>query len=239
MNGIDERTWNPIKDPYLVKPYGPRRFRDKGENKLALQRVCGLSQSLDTPVIGMVGRLVEQKGIDLVLDALPRLLSMSVQLIILGNGARSYERALRRLAHLHPDRLAVHIGYDEALAHRIEGGADMFLMPSRFEPCGLNQLYSLRYGTVPIVRRVGGLADTIIDADEVALAAGRATGVVFDDAEPGALVDAVNRALTLYRDARRWKKIALTGMRQRFTWRHSAQRYVEVYRKLVASATED
>jgi len=176
---------------------------------------------------------VEQKGIDLVLDTLPALMHRPLQLVMLGSGETGYEEALRRQAARYPGRLAVRIGYDESLAHRIEAGADMFLMPSRFEPCGLNQLYSLRYGTVPIVRRVGGLADTVVDTTEKNINSGKATGIVFQEASNSALLAAVDRALALWRDTGRWKKIMLTGMGQDFSWRHSAREYLRLYKKML------
>jgi starch synthase len=231
LNGIDGEAWNPARDPFIATPYSAQRLADKAPNKRALQQALGLPADPHVPLIGMVGRLVEQKGIDQVLEALPLLMQRGVQMAVLGSGENAYETALRAQGQHYPAQLAVRIGYDEALAHQIEAGADMFLMPSRFEPCGLNQLYSLRYGTVPIVRRVGGLADTVVDATEENLAAGRATGIVFDAAQPAALLAAVDRALALYRDGRRWRKLMRTGMRQDFTWLHSAREYLRLYRQ--------
>ncbi len=179
----------------------------------------------------MVGRLVAQKGIDLLLDALPRLEDLPLQLVILGTGETQYEKALQAAAARYSGWLALRIGYDEATAHRIQAGADAFFMPSRFEPCGLAQLHSLRYGTVPIVRHVGGLADTVVDATKAGLARNVATGIVFDGERPVDLVAAVERALALYRDAPRWKKLALNGMRQDFSWRHSAAEYRRLYQQ--------
>ena len=156
-----------------------------------------------------------------------------LQLVILGSGAAGYETALRAQVARYPGRLAVHIGYDERLAHLIEAGADMFLMPSRFEPCGLNQLYSLRYGTIPIVRHVGGLADTVVDVTAENLKAGKATGVVLEEARAGALLPAIDRALALQKTPRRWKQIMRTGMRQDFTCLHSATEYLRLYRQVM------
>ena len=231
LNGIDDAQWNPARDRFLVKSYSSRQPRDKAANKLALQREFGLPQEAATPLIGMIGRLVQQKGIDLILGTLPGLMHRPLQLVVLGSGETGYEEALRKQAARHAGRLAVHIGYDEQLAHRIEAGSDMFLMPSRFEPCGLNQLYSLRYGTVPIVRRAGGLADTVVDATEQNIKSGKATGIVFQDARAAALLGAVDRALKLRRDSVRWKQIMLAGMRQDFSWRHSAEEYLRLYRQ--------
>jgi len=229
LNGIDERTWNPARDPHLVSSYSSRRLAHKAPNKAALQKEFDLPVDVDVAMLGLVSRLVNQKGVDLLLDALPALMELPLQLVVLGSGEAHYEQALRDQAARNPERLAVLAGYDEAIAHRIQAGADLFLMPSRFEPCGLSQLYSLRYGTVPLVRRVGGLADTVTDATPDALAAGTATGIVFDAPTPAALVQAVKRALTLRQNVRLWKQMQLAGMRQDFSWRHSASEYLRLY----------
>jgi starch synthase len=231
LNGINGEEWDPARDRFIAKPYSARRLQDKLPNKLALQKKFGLPGETQTSLIGMVGRLVQQKGIDLVLETLPGLMHRPLQLVILGSGEAGYEAALRAQVARYPGRLAVHIGYDERLAHLIEAGADMFLMPSRFEPCGLNQLYSLRYGTIPIVRHVGGLADTVVDATEENLKAGKATGVVLAEARAGALLTAVDRALVLHQNTRRWKQMMRTGMRHDFTWHHSAAEYLRLYKQ--------
>ncbi len=236
LNGIDVDEWNPARDKYLARPYSATRFAGKAANKRALQRAFGLPPTTGVLLVGMVGRLVAQKGVDLVLDALERLERLPLQLALLGTGEARYEKALRAAAARYPGWFAVRIGYDEATAHRIQAGADAFLMPSRFEPCGLAQLHSLRYGTVPIVRRVGGLADTVIDATKANLARNAATGFAFDGARAADLVAAVERALALYRDAPRWKKLALNGMRQDFSWRHSAAEYRWLYQQCLAGA---
>lgn len=229
LNGIDVNAWNPARDRFITKPYSAKSYRDKAPNKSALQTEMGLPRAT-VPLFGLVGRLVEQKGIDLVLDAWPTLADTPSQLVVLGTGERTYEAALTQLAARFPDRVAVKIGYDEALAHRIEAGADVFLMPSRFEPCGLNQMYSLRYGTVPIVRRVGGLADTVVDV----AASKQATGFVFDAPTADGLRQTVQRALALYHDAPAWQRLALNGMRQDFSWDRSADEYVALYRRALA-----
>ena len=187
----------------------------------------------------MVGRLVTQKGFDIVLAALPALARLSVQLVALGTGETRLERLMREAASRHTGWFAVRIGYDEAAAHRIQAGADMFLMPSRFEPCGLSQLHSLRYGTVPIVRRVGGLADTVADADPERRAQATATGIVFDGDRPANLIAAVERAVALYRDAHKWQSLMRAGMRQDFSWRHSAAEYLALYERLLRQKTHD
>ncbi len=229
LNGIDDGEWDPVHDPRIERNYDAGRLQDKLVNKRSLQQEHHLVQDPRIPLIGMVGRLVQQKGIDLVLHVLPRLMHEPVQFVILGSGEVAYESALRAVAARFPGRIAVRIGYDETAAHRIESGADMFLMPSRFEPCGLNQLYSLRYGTVPIVRRVGGLADTVIDATAASLRAESATGIAFDSDHPDALTAAVLRALALYADIPLWQKLVVQGMRQDFSWRLSAQNYLKLY----------
>jgi len=236
LNGIDYREWDPVIDPHLVRNYGPGRFDLKQANKLALQEEFGLPQDPDTLLFGYIGRLVEQKGVDLILETLPRLLTQEgVQIVLQGTGDKKLEAALQEAQERHPDRVAVFLGYDEAKAHRIEAGADCFLMPSRFEPCGLNQLYSLRYGTVPIVHRTGGLADTVVDATPANLEAGTATGFVFEHANLEGLWYAMSQAISLRnRSLEEWRQIALTGMQQDFSWEASARRYEEVYLDAIA-----
>ncbi|MDH5649007.1 MAG: glycogen synthase GlgA [Gammaproteobacteria bacterium] len=235
LNGIDDQVWNPGTDRYLPNPYNWKRLEDKQLNKTALQEHCGLTVDPSIPVIGLIGRLVHQKGIDMVLHVLPELMLEPVQFVILGSGELEFSKQLQYLAQSYPQKLFAFIGYDEALAHLIEGGADMFLMPSRFEPCGLNQLYSLRYGTLPIVRAVGGLADTITDAEDETIKSGIANGIVFRDAGPMSLLQAVKRALDLYRKPKIWKKVIITGMRQSYSWETSAKQYGALYDKLLRS----
>ncbi len=231
LNGADYATWDPAHDPHLAWTYDTEHLPDKSLNKTALQAEFELPVRADTALIGMVGRLVEQKGVDLVLAALPELLKENVQLAIVGTGERRFEQALMAAAARHPERIAVRVEYSERLAHLIEAGADMFLMPSRFEPCGLNQLYSLRYGTVPIVRRTGGLADSVVDATPENLKRGTATGLIFDAAAPKALLAAVKRGLELFGKRETWDKLMVTGMRQDFGWRKSAEQYLELYER--------
>lgn len=234
LNGIDAEAWNPVKDPFIPSNYDADSLERKGGDKKALQHRFRLEEDRDTAVIALVGRLVQQKGIDLVIDALPKLMEMPLQLIILGSGEKRYERTLKLWTKLYPDRIALTLGYDEALSHLIEAGADMFLMPSRFEPCGLNQMYSQRYGTVPIVRCVGGLADTVEDADASNLALGRASGVVFREARTSALLQAVSHALNLYRNKPLWTQIQQAGMNKDFSWRRSAAQYLDLYEQALA-----
>ncbi len=236
LNGIDYVEWDPAADPALVQPYDAKRFELKAHNRAALQRDLGLPEREDALVLGYVGRLVEQKGVDLILSILPRLLAQErVQLVMLGSGHAGLEHGLREAARSHPGRVATYVGYDERLSHRIEAGSDCFLMPSRFEPCGLNQLYSLRYGTVPIVHRTGGLADTVVDASPRNLLRGTATGFVFDHADADGLWYAVDRALELAtRPPAWWRKLAVTGMAQDFSWTSSARQYAELYERAIA-----
>jgi starch synthase len=229
LNGIDTRLWNPARDPHLASRYSVHRLGNKQPNKSALQQEFGLTPAPDAALVGMVGRMVHQKGIDQVLAAVPALMREKLQLVVLGTGEAQFERALREASARHAGRMSVLIGYDEPLAHRIEAGADIFLMPSRFEPCGLNQLYSLRYGTVPVVRRVGGLADTVIDATPEAMRNGTATGIVFDGDGVEDLAAAVRRALALYAKPRSWRRLMRNGMRRDFSWKHSAGEYLALY----------
>jgi starch synthase len=229
LNGIDSGVWNPAADPYLEHCYGPDSLADKVRNKVALQASLGLAPVDDRPLVGLVGRLVQQKGMELILPLLEDMLAMPVQLVILGTGEPGYERQLQASAAANPDAMAVVLGYDESLAHRIEAAADIFLMPSLFEPCGLNQLYSLRYGTLPLVRAVGGLADTVIDSNPGTLADGSATGFVFLHPYPAELLAAMQRAVGLWYDRPSWRKVQLTAMSQDFSWQQSANRYLELY----------
>ncbi len=228
LNGIDVSEWDPTADPHLPAHYAARALGGKARCKAALQRELGLPVRADVPLVAMVSRLAHQKGVDLLVDALPDLLARDVQLAVLGSGARAYEEALVRAARDRPDRMAARIGFDEGLAHRMEAGADAFLMPSRFEPCGLNQMYSLRYGAVPIVRAVGGLEDTVEDYDGW----NRGTGFKFRDYTPSALLLAARRALEAYRDRRAWRGLVARGMAQDFSWNRSAASYEALYRTL-------
>ncbi len=231
LNGVDYYLWNPARDSYLEHNYNAHTIGDKVFNKLKLQRSFGLPANEKIPLIGLVGRLAEQKGIDLILAALPSMLQHKVQFVLLGSGQKELEQSLVAISEQHRDQIAVYLGYNEELAHRIEGGADLFLMPSRYEPCGLNQIYSLRYGTLPIVRRTGGLANTVIDATPKLIKQGTATGFMFDEATPDELIIAVERALAVYARPKQWKKLVFSAMQQDFSWRRSAKQYLELYKK--------
>ena len=229
LNGVDYKTWSPGKDALIPQPYTARSMKLKIQNKLALQDRFGLATDPKIPVFAHVGRLEEQKGIDLVLAALPKLQQRNIQIVIVGTGQPRLEEELSHAAARHPEKLGIHIGYDENLAHLLEAGADTFLMPSRFEPCGLNQMYSLRYGTLPIVRRTGGLADTVVDTTDTTLSDGTATGFVFRDASPQALLLAIERALALYKQPTLWNKVMRVAMKQDFSWGRSAKHYMDLY----------
>jgi starch synthase len=222
LNGIDIATWDPAADPHIAQRYDASSLALKAGNKEALQRRMGLALDSALPLLGMVGRLTQQKGIDLVLGAAESLASLG-QLAILGSGQREYENALRLLALRHPGRIAVQVGFDEGLAHLIEAGADMFLMPSRFEPCGLNQMYSQRYGTPPIARATGGLADTIGDDS---------TGFLFAQPSEESLVQAVRRALAAYGNPAAWREVQRAAMARDFSWDAAARRYADLYLRL-------
>jgi len=227
LNGIDEKIWNPRNDPLIHQHYGIKNIKDKRINKTALQRKFDLPERADHPLIGHVGRLVTQKGIDMLIDVLPEWMEKPVQFVILGSGDKQLEQALLDCSHAYPQNIAVKVGYDEALGHQIEAGVDMFLMPSRFEPCGLNQLYSLRYGTIPLVHGVGGLADTVIDESQ----GEEATGFVFHGADPDHLNETLLRALQCYADQRRWRQLIGNAMKQDFSWKSSAKQYRQLYRQ--------
>jgi starch synthase len=229
LNGIDTSRWTPAADPYLATPFGAESLALKREAKRALLTDVGLpadEHAMSRPLIGLISRLTEQKGFDLIAAAADDLMALDAAWVMLGSGERRFEDGWRALAARHPDRVSATIGFDERLAHLIEAGADMFLMPSRFEPCGLNQMYSLRYGTVPIVRATGGLNDTVVDADDFPA---EGTGFKFPDYTPGALLATIERALAAWRDAGRWQAIQRRGMQQDHSWDASAAEYVKLY----------
>ncbi len=232
LNGVDYSHWNPAKDRYIRSHYDHRNLAAKAPNKAALQKEFGLPLKADAPLLGLVGRLVEQKGIDLILGILPRLVELGAQIALIGSGERHFEEALSELARIYPNNIATFIGYDEPRAHRVEAGADMFLMPSRFEPCGLNQIYSLRYGTIPIVRRTGGLADTVIDTNTETIANGTATGIQFQHSSVEGLLWASEKAIHIYRnEPDLWRKMMVAGMKQDFSWKKSAREYLQLYQQ--------
>jgi starch synthase len=233
LNGVDGTIWNPAKDSSLAARYSAQDFAGKQRNKATLQQEMGLQVKATAPLFGVVSRLTAQKGLDLVLTALPALLRSGAQLVLQGTGDPVLEAAFTAAARAHPAQVAVRIGYDENLAHRLIAGADVIVVPSRFEPCGLTQLYGLRYGTLPLVRRVGGLADTVVDASEAAVREGRATGFSFDAATPAALESATQRAVQAYAQPALWQRLMVTAMAQDFSWDGAAASYMALYRGLL------
>lgn len=233
VNGIDSAVWDPCSDPLLPASYSAADVGPKREVKRAVLDRLGLPSddvSLTRPLVGMVSRMVDQKGLDLIFEARTELMALPVSWVILGTGEPRYEAMWRALAVAHPERVGARIGFDEPLAHLIEGGADLFLMPSRFEPCGLNQMYSMRYGTVPVVRATGGLADTVRDVESTT---GPGTGFVFDDYTASAMLAALHAALATFGDRPRWAAIQHAGMTQDFSWTASAAAYVQEYRNAI------
>ena len=234
LNGVDGAVWSPDTDSSLAAPFSARDLAGKRVCKKALQRELGLAENDGAPLFGVVSRLTSQKGLDLVLGALPGLLARGGQLALQGTGEPALEAAFAAAARSHPGRVAVRLGYDEAGAHRLIAGADAMLVPSRFEPCGLTQLYALRYGTLPVVRRVGGLGDTVVDAT---LAAG--TGFVFDAATADALDAALARVVAAFAKPALWHALQQRAMAQDFSWDGAARQYVRLYAGLVPSASVD
>ena len=231
LNGIDYDQWNPSTDPHLPEPFGVGRMSGKAAAKRQALDAFGIEPTADAmsrPLVGMVSRLVGQKGFDLLEELSGRLAQLDATFVVLGTGETRYESMWRRLAAAHPDRIGAHIGFDERLAHVVEGGSDMFLMPSRFEPCGLNQMYSLRYGTVPVVRATGGLADTVQNVDA---RTGRGTGFTFDEYASEALWSTLQGAIEMYRRSDVWRGIQEAGMREDHSWQASAKRYETVYER--------
>ena len=230
LNGIDTDVWDPERDRYLPTPFGADAPKGKVDAKRALLETVGLTAdaaSLARPTIGMLSRLTYQKGFDLLADAAGPLMALDANWILLGDGNGHYEEFWTNLARTHPDRVAARIGYDDRLAHLIHAGSDLFLIPSRYEPCGLNQMYAMRYGTLPIVRATGGLADTVQDADE---SPKTGTGFVFREFAVDALLDAIRRGLEAFRNGRRWKALQRNALKQDHSWDVSAREYVKVYR---------
>lgn len=237
LNGVDYSEWNPEIDPVIAARYSAHDLSGKQECKRDLLRQFGLPQDLDRPLIGCISRLSDQKGFDLILEAAWPMLNRGVNFILLGSGAEYYERAFQNLRDARPDQVGIYLGFSNELAHKIEAGADMFLMPSLFEPCGLNQMYSLKYGTVPIVRAAGGLDDTIQDFDR-SLRTGN--GFKFYQYHSSKLLEKIYEALLVYADRELWRTLMINGMRADYSWSVSARRYIEVYEKLArrgASAT--
>jgi len=232
LNGIDTKVWNPETDCHLSRHYTIKSLAAKARNTQALRSQFKLASSKQMPLIGIIARLIEQKGIDLVVPIIPDIIKAGAQLVILGSGDKNLEQSLLQLAKHYPKQLSVTLGYDEKLAHKIEAGANMFLMPSRFEPCGLNQMYSMYYGTIPIVRRTGGLADTVVDASSEHIQKKTATGFVFEKENSEALFSCIQRALQIFPHKKMWQQLQITGMSRDFSWEKSAEQYISLYHQL-------
>jgi len=232
LNGIDSERWNPATDPFLAANYSADEREGKGACKLALQREFSLPE-IPVPVFAVIARLSSQKGLDLLEAIIPKFLSYDVQLIVLGTGDPAHETAFREAQKRYPDRMGLYIGFDERLAHRIEGGADIFIMPSRYEPCGLSQMYSLRYGTVPVVTKTGGLADTVIPFNQKAKSSPKANGFHLASATSESLLAALLEAAEVYRTKEIWNRVIDAGMRADVSWARSARFYEDLFLKLV------
>ena len=235
LNGIDAEVWNPAADPAIAEDYTADNVaQGKAACKTELQQQLGLPIRADVPLLGMISRLTDQKGFDLIAESADEILQHDLQLAFLGTGEERYERLVADLAYKHPEKVAATIGFDETLAHQIEAGADIYLMPSRYEPSGLNQMYSLRYGTVPIVRTVGGLADSVVDAVYENLVDETATGFQFSEYSSRALSQQIARAVETFKDKQTWGQLVRTGMRQDWSWNRSAAEYVTTYERAAA-----
>ncbi|HKA31625.1 MAG TPA: glycogen synthase GlgA, partial [Candidatus Binatia bacterium] len=229
LNGVDYGEWSPESDEFVKKNYGPGNMAGKAECKQDLQQFYNLPQRRSTPLLGIVSRLADQKGIDLLLEIVVQLLGMDLQMVVLGAGDQKYQELISALPSAHPRKIGVTIGFDNALAHKIEAGADIFLMPSRYEPCGLNQIYSLKYGTVPVVRATGGLDDTIEDFDPLS---GKGNGFKFADYSGEAFLSAIKRALAVYINKKAWSQVVANGMAANFSWERAATDYLQLYRQM-------
>ncbi len=230
VNGIDYKVWDPSGDKELKFHFSASKIDGKYKNKLALQKEVGLEQKADIPLIGVVSRLADQKGLDLIAKIINPLLEKNVQIILLGTGDEKYHILFENIGKTLPRKVSINLRFDSLLAKKIYAGADMFLMPSRYEPCGLGQLISLRYGTLPIVRKTGGLADTIVEYDPFTT---RGNGFVFESYDAGELLKAIERALGLYGQRGLWKRLVTNAMRSDFSWDSSAKRYIELYKKII------
>lgn len=229
INGIDYNEWDPARDKELKYHFSLAKPDGKYKDKLALQKKAGLEQRADVPLIGVVSRLADQKGLDLVSQIIHSLLGMDVQFILLGTGEERYHRLFEGIKKKFPGKASINLRFDALLAKEVYAGADMFLMPSRYEPCGLGQIISLRYGTIPIVRNTGGLADTITEYDPKTT---RGDGFAFERYDAGELFNAVKRAVDIYRQRGLWKKLVANAMRCNFSWDNSARKYIELYKKI-------
>ena len=231
LNGIDPGEWNPAIDPHIAAHYTAADLSGKARCKADLQQRLRLPVRADVPLLGVISRLAEQKGLDLLHDILETLMTLDLQLVLLGSGEKTLEAAFLEAAAKHPSKLGVKIGFDTPLSHQIEAGADLFLMPSRYEPCGLNQMYSLTYGTIPVVRATGGLDDTIVQFDPET---GKGNGFRFEEASAGAFLHAIRLSEALFQEKAQWSRLVTNAMAANFTWDRSAEEYEQVYRRAVA-----
>lgn len=232
INGIDVKVWNPEKDKHLPKKYTSKNLEGKKVNKKALVERFKLEYKEDVPVLGVIARLYDSKGFDLIQKMFEDLMKLDIQLILLGTGDPKLHSFFDKMNKKHKDKFAAYLGFNDDLAHLIEGGADIFLMPSRYEPCGLNQMYSLKYGTVPLVRKTGGLADTVIKFNEKTK---EGNGFMFDKYDHKELLKEIKRAVKVYQDKETWIKIMKTGMKSDFSWDSSAKKYIDLYKKIIVS----
>jgi starch synthase len=233
VNGIDSVIWNPEKDKKIVKKYSAKSLADKELNKQALAEKFGFDYKENVPVIGMISRLEDSKGFDLIQKSFKELMKLDIRLVLLGTGNRKYHKFFEDALTKYQDKFSCYLGFDDELAHLIEAGSDLFLMPSKQEPCGLNQMYSLVYGTVPVVRETGGLADTVIKFNEKT---GEGNGFSFKKYETEEMLNELNRAIKIYvTDKKTWTKIMKAGMRSNFTWLNSSKNYIELYKKIISS----
>jgi len=233
LNGIDTDTWDPDNDPYIERYYNAGRLAHKEDNRRALRARLGLPDRPEAPLFAMVGRLLDRKGVDVLAEVVPQLVDMPAQLVVLGSGEERHEARFSALAQAFPGQVSVKIGYDETLMHQIEAGADIALIPSRYEPCGVNQMYSQRYGTPPVVHATGGLKDSVVDMSPASLAAKTATGFAFSPLTGDNLLQACKRATELFRNRRSWRQLQKNGMAHDFSWDGTAENYLQLYRSLL------
>lgn len=232
VNGIDIKVWNPEKDKLIPKKYSAKNIDDKNENKKELAERFGFDFNPDIPIIGLISRLFDSKGIDIIQKSFPELMKMNVQVILLGTGESKYHQFFEKMSSKYNKKFAAYLGFNDELAHLIEAGADIFIMPSKYEPCGLNQMYSLVYGTVPLVRETGGLADTVVRYNEKT---GEGNGFVFKKYDSKEFLKELKRALSIFEDKKTWSKIMKAGMKSDFSWGTSAKKYIELYKTILTS----
>ena len=233
MNGIDYSVWNPEIDDYMAKKFSVDDTSGKSACKKDLQKICGLPENANVPLIGIISRLADQKGFDLIAEVIDKIMKMDLQIVILGTGEPKYHTLFEEMGKKFKDKISVNLKFDNALAHKIEAGSDMFLMPSQYEPCGLNQLYSLKYGTVPIVRHTGGLADSVIDFTPELNKKGEATGFKFYEYKSGELLETIKKAVKVYNAKPMWFKLRKNGMLKDFSWTVSAKKYEQLFLKMI------